>query len=124
METLALGFAGLLVLSCLAHGISNALNSRNHLREAQALELEEKVSARIDERLRTALAVYRQSLVARGETPPPEKPPAPLLNDEREAQTERRRQRINLIETLPEEDTAQPMPLIGEQPPPGSHIAE
>lgn len=103
-------FGALAFLSMLGWGITNALTARNHLREANALDIEERVNSRIDDRVSAVLNRYR-ALKAKGtEEGGREKT---VLDDETEAQNERRRQKLSMTESMPDDSD---LGSLDEQP--------
>lgn len=88
-------FGGLAFLALLGWGITNALTARNHFREAQGLEILERVNARIDKSVTEIIERYNQIVAAKkakaegiaGKT---------VLTDEEEARREALRQGLNL----------------------------
>lgn len=105
----------LLVLACMGWGITNAITARNHFRDAQALDLEERVNARLEDRISKAVNPLLMRLRDRGDMPSDKMPP-PILNDAEERARELRRQRINLQEQPGPEESDVTFPHLGEQP--------
>jgi hypothetical protein len=88
-------FGALAFLALLGWGITNALTARNHFREAQGLEILERVNARIDKSVTEIIERYNQIMAAKkakaegvaGKT---------VLTDEEEWEREKARQKLNL----------------------------
>ena len=94
-------FGAIAFLAFMGWGVTLALLSRNHFREAQALEIEERVNARIDDRVGAVINRYR-ALKAKGtEGGAPEKT---VLDDATEAEREKRRQKF-MTSDMPDGDT-------------------
>lgn len=111
-------FGALAFLALLGWGTTNALNSYaralGHFREAQALDIEERVSERIDKRVSEVLARY-QSL-KRAKQEPGEKPGPVVLDDATEAERERRRQNLSMTDSMPGDDDPFDIGALNEQP--------
>lgn len=96
-------FGGLAFLALMGWGITNAITARNNLREANALDMIEKVESRIDDRVKEVVNRFREIAAAkRGEQPQPKSPT--VLDDAELERRERMRQGLNLIDTLPEDN--------------------
>lgn len=111
-------FGALAFLALLGWGITNALNSYaraiGHFREAQALDIEERVNSRIDDRV--SAVVNRWTALKRAKQDLNEKPGPTVLDDATEADRERRRQNLSMTDSMPED--AEPfdftLPLDGQ----------
>jgi hypothetical protein len=112
-------FGSLAFLALLGWGATNALHAyaraMGHFREAQALEIEERVNARIDDRV--SAVINRYQALKRAKQEGGEKPGPTVLDDATEAERERRRQNLSMTDTMPGGD-GYPFDLgpLNEQP--------
>jgi hypothetical protein len=105
-------FGALAFLALLGWGITNAITSRNNLREANALDMIEKVENRIDDRVTAVVNRFREiSAAKRGEQQV--KSGQTILDDAELERRERMRQGLSLLDGLPEADD---LPPIGQEP--------
>ena len=112
-------FAGLLVIACIGWGVTNALNARNNLREANALEVLDRISTKVDDKARSVINRYFELRKAKevGRDPGDKT----VLDDVTEYQREMQRQRLNLLDSQPDDGVAD-QGFVGEAPIPGMEV--
>ena len=101
-------FGALAFLALLGWGVTNALTSRNHFREAQALDMEERVNARIDDRVSTVVNRYREIMAGKKVATEWRQPT--VLTDAEEARREAVRQGLSMTGDMPEMAESAPAP--------------
>lgn len=108
-------FGALAFLSLLGWGVTNAITSRNHLREANALDIAMKVDGIITDRA-TEILNRLQALKKRKADASPERGPLPNTDENAEKQ-ERLRQHVNFAEIGANGASSLEFPGgLGEQP--------
>ena len=104
-------WGGIAFLALLGWGIVNALTSRNHLREATALETLMKARRIIDDEVVAAVNRYRE--LTANKTKQEEGRAPTVLDDATEALRERLRQGLSLADSMPDD---QSLPPLGPMP--------
>jgi hypothetical protein len=105
-------FGALAFLALLGWGLTNAITSRNHLREATALETIMKVRKIMDDDALSVLNRYRELLAAKGIKP--DGSSKTVLTDEEEARREAMRQGLSMTQGMP--DMEEELQTLGPEP--------
>lgn len=109
-------FAGLFLVACICLGGLGVLTVRNNLREANALEVLDRISGKVDDK--ASMVINRWLQLRRDKEAGRDVSEKIVLDDATEYQREMQRQRLNLLDSQPDDGVAD-QGFVGEAPIPG-----